>query len=118
MTTACCTSARRAPGAGRFRVLRIRVQHDGLNVGDVERLPDQAVMPLPDSARPLAEQLRALLAQMPERYAAVTPAYDDAVWVGNRLAEILPLSSAQRQNLLEMNDAGMRLDVIATLMRQ
>ncbi|MGH8278506.1 MAG: hypothetical protein ACRETQ_02950 [Gammaproteobacteria bacterium] len=55
---------------------------------------------------------------MPERYAAVTPAYDDAVWVGNRLAEILPLSSAQRQNLLEMNDAGMRLDVIATLMRQ
>lgn len=106
----------RALGSTRFRIVRIRVQHDGLNLGEVERLPDPPAVPLPDSMQALAGRLRALLAQMPERYAALAPAYDDAVWVGNRLAEILPLAPAQRQNLLEMNDAKLRLDVIATLL--
>lgn len=107
----------RALGSTRFRILRIRTQHDGLNLGEIEWLPDPPVAPLPDSMRMFSDHLCTLLAQMPGSYAAVAPAYDDAVWVGNRLAEILPLTSLQRQNLLEMNDANMRLDVIATLLR-
>lgn len=107
----------RALGSTRFRILRLRTQHDGLNLGEVEWLPDPPAAPLPDSMHTLADRLRALLAQMPESYAGVAAAYGDAVWVGNRLAEILPLVPAQRQNLLEMNDANLRLDVIATLLR-
>lgn len=106
----------RALGGARFHVLRLRVQHDGLNLGEVEWLPDPPAVSLPGSARPLAEKVRAALAEMPERYAAVKPAYDDAVWVGNRLAEFLMLEPSQRQNLLEMNDACMRLDVISALL--
>lgn len=104
-----------ALGARRFRVTRMRTQHNGLNVAEVEWLPDEPAMPLPETARPLAEALRQILAQIQERYTAVTPAYEDASWVGYRLAELLPLPDAQRQYLLEISDAGMRLDILDTL---
>jgi len=34
---------------------------------------------------------------------------DDAAWVGYRLAEVLPLESRAKQELLELTDAGVRL---------
>ena len=37
------------------------------------------------------------------------------IWVGYRLAEIMPLPVAQRQYLLEICDARLRLDIIGTL---
>jgi len=104
-----------ALGSGRFRVTRVRVQHNGLNIAEVEWLPQEPSVPLPDTARPLAEMLQQLLAQMAERYAAVLPRYQDASWVGYRLAEIMPLPVAQRQYLLEICDARLRLDIIGTL---
>lgn len=105
-----------AIGGRRFRTLRMRVQHDGLYLGEVEWLADESPLPLPESAKPLAEMLRTLLAQMPERYALITKAYDDSSWVGYRLAELLPLPVKQRQHLLEISDAQLRLDIIAALM--
>jgi uncharacterized protein len=104
-----------ALGGQRFRVTRVRTQHNGLNTAEVEWLPDEPAVPLPAGAQPLAELLQQLLAQIQERYALVTPAYGDASWVGYRLAEILPLPAAQRQYLLEISDAGMRLDIVGTL---
>lgn len=106
-----------ATGERRFRTLRMRAQHDGLHLGEVEWLPDESPLPLPESAQPLAEMLRTLLAQLPERYALITPAYDDSSWVGYRLAELLPLPVKQRQHLLELSDAQLRLDIIAALVQ-
>ncbi|HEU4517732.1 MAG TPA: hypothetical protein VFR77_10545, partial [Steroidobacteraceae bacterium] len=37
---------------------------------------------------------------------------DDAAWVANRLAELLPLSLADRQTLLELADPVERLSVL------
>jgi uncharacterized protein len=104
-----------ALGSQRFRVTRVRTQHNGLNIAEVEWLAAEPAMPLPDSARPLAELLQQILAQVKERYTLVTTDYADASWVGYRLAEILPLPIAQRQYLLEISDANMRLDIIGTL---
>ena len=106
-----------ALGGQRFRVTRVRTQRDGLNIGEVEWLPEEAALPLPEEAKPLAELLRQILTQMQARYVAVTPAYADASWVGYRLAEVLPLPMAQRQYLLEISDARMRLDILGTLVR-
>jgi Lon protease-like protein len=107
-----------ALGERRFRVATLRTQHDGLNLGEVEWLPEEPPVPLPESSEPLAEMLRQLLAQLPGRYAALTSGYDDSTWVGYRLAEILPLPLTRRQYLLEISDARLRLDVIATLMQE
>ena len=104
-----------ALGSLRFRVTRVRTQHNGLNLAEVDWLPEEPAMPLPETAIPLVELLQQMLVQMQERYALVTSAYEDASWVGYRLAEILPLPIAQRQYLLEISDPHMRLDIIGTL---
>ncbi|MDE2195951.1 MAG: LON peptidase substrate-binding domain-containing protein [Gammaproteobacteria bacterium] len=104
-------------GGQRFRVHRVRIQHDGLNIAEVEWLAEETPLPLPPESRPLAELLRGILEQHAQRYAAITPAYADASWVGYRLAEVLPLALPQRQYLLEVADARLRLDSIGTLVQ-
>ena len=44
--------------------------------------------------------------------------YGDATWVGYRLAELLPLPLTIKQSMLEINDAGVRLQAIGTFCRQ
>jgi Lon protease-like protein len=48
----------------------------------------------------------------PERH------FDDAVWVGFRLAEVLPFKLSIKQNLLEMNDSLTRLHILAKFLRK
>ena len=43
--------------------------------------------------------------------------YDDASWVGYRLAELLPLSASVKQNMLEINDAEVRLSVLEAFLK-
>ena len=102
-------------GGDRFRVLETHSQADGLNLAEVEWLPAEPVTLLPESAYPLAELLRQILAQVPEHYRGIEPHYDDASWVGYRLAELLPLSLGQRQYFLELNDPLKRLEILQTL---
>ncbi|HET7921635.1 MAG TPA: LON peptidase substrate-binding domain-containing protein [Gammaproteobacteria bacterium] len=102
-------------GSRRFRVRELRLQDDGLNVATVEWLATDAPTLLPESAYPLAELLRQIIAQVPEHYRGVEPRYEDANWVGYRLAELLPLSLSQRQYLLEIADPVSRLEILATL---
>ncbi len=106
-----------AVGGRRFRVLQLRTQHNGLNVAAVEWMPQETAMTLPETAKPLADMLQQLLADIQERYALIPPDFDNASWVGCRLAEILPMPLAQRQYLLEISDARLRLDIIETLVK-
>jgi len=59
--------------------------------------------------RPLAELLELLAARLEPRHFPAERAFDDASWVGARLAELLPLPLTLKQSLLEMNDADARL---------
>ena len=100
-------------GEQRFRLCRRWQQADGLNVAEVDYLPDDAPCALPAELAHLGELLREVLPQLGERYAHVTAHYDDAGWVGNRWAEVLPLTSAERQQLLELADPLIRLTQVA-----
>lgn len=102
-------------GGDRFRVLETHSQADGLNLAQVEWLPAEPATLLPESAYPLAELLRQILVQVPEHYRGIEPHYEDASWVGYRLAELLPLSLGQRQYFLELNDPLKRLEILQTL---
>ena len=44
--------------------------------------------------------------------------YDDASWVGFRLAEILPLRKAVKQKLLELTDPAARLAILHRFLRE
>ena len=45
-------------------------------------------------------------------------AFDDAVWVGYRFAEVLPIPLAARQKLLELDDSLSRLEIIQAFLQQ
>jgi len=79
-------------------------------------LDELPALPLPPEHSKLKTLLETLLAQLPS-YARVPAAYDDAVWVGARLAEILPFTLVLKQSLLETRDARARLDKIAAALR-
>jgi len=105
-----------AMGCETFRLSETERKPDGLYVGRVawlEALPPQE---LPSAHAPLAALLRRLLEPLP-LYRKVTPAFDDAVWVGARLIEILPLALAFKQSLLETQDALLRLERLAAGLR-
>ena len=98
-----------ARGERRFRIMHVHQESDGLNVCQVEWLENEARVELPPQHAVLAELLRRALEEIGPAYGEVTPAYEDASWVGMRLADILPLAPVERQELLELNDAPERL---------
>jgi hypothetical protein len=71
---------------------------------------------LPSIHAPLAALLRRLVASLP-LYAGLPHKLDDAVWVGGRLIELLPIALPRKQALLELRDAAARLDQLAAAMR-
>ena len=100
----------RVRGMRRFRVRRTRMRDNGLAIGDVEWLEDGGRAKLRPEHALLAELLRRILAQVGGEHADADPALlDDAAWVGWRLGELLPLTPAQRQLLLQTDDPHLRL---------
>ena len=74
-----------------------------------------------DELRPqhalLGVVLRHILEQLGGEHANAPHArFDDAAWVGWRLAELLPLADAQRQSLLQEDDPHARLEQLLALM--
>ena len=100
-------------GEQRFRLHRRWQQGDGLHVAEVDYLPNDAPCALPAELAHLGELLRELMPQLGDRYTHVTACYDDAGWVGNRWAEVLPLTDAEKQQLLELADPLARLAQVA-----
>jgi Lon protease-like protein len=104
-------------GERRFRLLSRDRQPDGLQTGDVEWLPQPGPVPLPSEFRPLAQLLERVLPELGALYANTDTRFEDAEWVGNRLAEILPIEQREKQGLLEAGDPIARLSRLAPLLR-
>ena len=100
-------------GERRFRVTGRSQQADGLNLAEVEYLPDELPCGLPLEFAHLGELLREVLPKLGGAYAYVEAHYEDAGWIANRLAEALPLSPAHKLQLLELADPLARLKLAA-----
>lgn len=107
-------------GERRFRVLRCWREDDGLNMGEVEWVDEgpSATIAVPPEHRHLADVLRRVLPELGEVYAGIEPRFEDAAWVGARLVEILPMSLADKQICLEMDDPIDRLAAVSPLIRR
>ncbi len=104
-------------GRRRFRVQSRQLQSDGLNLADVSWLDTEPQVPVPQRHAHLAELIQNVLPQLGEVYASMEMRLDDASWVGNRLAEILPIDAADKQFCLELEDPVERLDFLAPLIQ-
>ena len=73
----------------------------------------RAAHPLPEIYAPLARILELIAAKHRRRRTfRRSRRYDDASWVGYRLAELLPLPLSIKQRMLEVNDANVRLTAL------
>jgi len=104
-------------GGARFRVQRSRIRGNGLVIGEVRGWPDEPVVPVPLEFSLLPAILERLAEQSGLSWRnGPRERYDDASWVGFRLAELLPLGDAERQHLLEVTDPVERLTALRDAM--
>ncbi len=104
-----------AHGVQRFRIRNRRVQADGLALAEIELLPAEAEAPLDVQADLCARVLRRIVEAAPAGLVESPARYESGAWVSARLAELLPLSGASKQRLLEMDDARDRLEILRRL---
>jgi uncharacterized protein len=100
-------------GEQRFRIAGRSRQADGLNLAQVDWLAVEPRIAVPERHARLADLLKTVLPQLGAVYAGMEMHLDDAAWVGNRLAEILPIAASEKQRCLELNDPIQRLDVLS-----
>lgn len=111
----------RCIGGSRFRLLQAPVQRpDGLWVGtaeliedDAHRLPERTLQPAVEA---LQQALEALLAQDIKPFAEPLQ-WRDAGWVANRWCELLPITLAAKQRLMELEEPSMRLQLVDEFLR-
>lgn len=111
----------RCRGGRRFRLTAAATQRDnGLWVAPVRTLDDDpARQPGPavrQTVEALAEAIKKLQSQDKLPFA---PPYrlDDAGWVANRWCELLPVSLAAKQKLMELDDPVIRLSLVDGFLR-
>ena len=98
-------------GGRRFHVERSRVRDNGLAHGEVAFWSDEPALAIPPQYLLLATILERLLDKARDAHGKAPRAhFDDAAWVGFRLAEALPLDNRERQQLLQLCDPLERLE--------
>ena len=105
-----------ALGERRFRVLSSHAEPNGLSIGDIEVLPDEPALPLPEEYRAMPNILAGVLDDLGRLYESLDRHMDDATWVTSRFVEILPLDLEQKQRCLESNDPAERLRIVQELL--
>ena len=103
-------------GKERFILTSHYTDENGLNMGEIEILEPEKKLLLPEGYVTLSAILETILNEFSELYASVKKDFNDASWVGYRLAEILPIELSQRQIYLEIDEPLDRLELLKTFM--
>lgn len=103
-------------GQSKVSVIKAWKAPDGLNLGDVECLIDEAEVDIPDEYSELPVVLRALLKHPVVNDLDMEVIFDDARDVGWRLTELLPLDKQEKQRLVELQDPIERLERLHALL--
>ena len=110
-------------GSQRFRITRRSVLPHGLWVADVDHLPQDVEVPVPqdlqNTANALAQVLSTLRARDPASPTAIVPTAEqlgDCGWVANRWCELLPLPLPLKQQLMELDNPLVRLELVGDVL--
>jgi len=107
-----------ARGERRFRILGRRVQPDGLARAEIEFIPEDTDVPVPERFTACRRLLERIAEERGARLFAEPFRFDSSAWVSARLAEVLPLPLAAKQRLLELGDGLERLEILHRLLLQ
>ncbi len=109
-------------GGQRFSIDRATRLPHGLWVADIQLLPPDPAVPVPDDLRHVAESLQRIHERLRVHGSpAPLPSpgkadYGDCGWVANRWCELLPLPLATRQRLMTLDNPLLRLELAADLL--
>ncbi|NOR18968.1 MAG: peptidase S16 [Xanthomonadales bacterium] len=102
-----------ARGEQKFLIQTTRMRDNGLLMAEVETLGETAPVELPDQYSVLSMIAGRFMEQLGGNYPDYEPhLLQDAVWVGYRLSELLPLQNNEKQTLLQITDPLDRLQVL------
>lgn len=96
-----------ALGERRFHVEQVKVKSNGLVVGEVSWLNEPEICPVAPEYFILSQILQRVLDKAEISFDKKQ--LDNADWVSWRLAEWLPLTNMERQEILQESDAALRL---------
>ncbi len=108
-----------AKGECLFKIISRRVAEDGLMLAKVELIDPPDPLALPRPHEPLAALLQELIEALGEEAPLSKPSrLNDAAWVANRWAELLPVTPERRQRWLEQADPLVALVEIKQLLAE
>ena len=108
-------------GTQRFTLLNSKQEANGLWMGEVALIENDPLTPIPQEHQKVAKLLNEILLVIEnEDLMGEAPfkkpfKVDDCGWVSNRLAELLPISLAQKNHLLAQTNPRIRLDLITEI---
>ena len=108
-------------GTQRFKLISSKQEVNGLWIGQVELLANDPLIPIPQEHQKVVKLLDEIISVIKSENllddAPFKKPYkvDDCGWVSNRLAELLPLSLAQKNHLLAQTNPRIRLDLITEI---
>jgi hypothetical protein len=113
----------RAGGTQRFRITsRDQLKH-GLWIADVEQVPDDMKVAIPEDLQVASTALKQLIHSLEQKSAGKEPLplqppwhLDDCGWVANRWCELLPLPVALKQRLMELDNPLVRLELVSDVL--
>jgi Lon protease-like protein len=113
----------RCVGGERFRIQnRSQLKH-GLWVADANHIVPDATMAIPQDLQPIAHALSRLIENQRSGEAMFEPLpieqpyrFDDCDWVANRWCDLLALPSHVKQNLLQLDNALLRLELVGDIL--
>jgi len=102
----------------RFVVRSTRTEPSGLLIGSVDAVSVEPAIAVPDELELAVEILRHIIDEYGDARFPAPHEFGNAVWVGYRLSEVLPLKRSIKQNLLEMNDSVVRLRILTEFLKK
>ena len=108
-------------GTQRFKLISCEQEASGMWMGEVELLENDPLTPIPQEHQKVAELLDEIISVIQSEDLLGDAPFkkpfkvDDCGWVSNRLAELLPISLAQKNHLLAQTNPRIRLDLITEI---
>ena len=106
-------------GAERFKLLSYEQKKNGLWVGQIQRMPADAAIEVPEHLQACSDTLASLIETLaasdlsPEQIPVKAPLkLNDCGWVANRWCELMPLEKATKLQLLALDNPLLRLELV------
>ena len=105
-------------GLQRFTIQSLKKDDNGLITATIFNVPAEPSQPVPESLQSCVTVLQRIVQEVGEDKFHAPLKYDNAAWVGYRLAEMLPLKLSVKQSMLEMNDSITRLQILSSFLKK